>query len=91
MRGLVHVIDRVFEAVIDMGVNQEFFCSTHGFFDGMELLRDFKARAVGFDHLDDAAGVPFRPFQAVDNLWVGRMRVCVVHLSILSPRRGCVK
>jgi len=41
--------------VIDVVLDQNTLGLAHGFFHGMQLLSDVDARAVVFDHGDDAA------------------------------------
>jgi hypothetical protein len=41
---------------------------TDSLFDGVKLLGNVKTRTPAFDHLDDAAKVPFGPAQTFDDL-----------------------
>src|SRR5476651_966172 len=87
-----------FQAVIDMVVYQRFFRIGDGFFNGVQLLRDFDAVAARFDHRDGAAQMAFGAFQTqYDAAMAIVMRVlwgCVgyaFHAFIVSPWGGWVK
>lgn len=63
----------MFKAMVDVIVNKRFLCRVHRFFDGMQLLRDFQARAVCFHHFHNGAQVPICPFEPLQNFRVRLM------------------
>lgn len=60
--------DRMFQAVIDMVLDQRAFGLTDRFFHGMQLLRDVDAGTTVFDHADDAAQMTLRTLQPFDDI-----------------------
>lgn len=49
----------------------------HGFFHGMQLLRDVDAGPAVFDHADDAAQMTLRTLQPFDDIAMALVRVAV--------------
>jgi hypothetical protein len=60
----------VFEAMVDMVLDQRALGLANRFFHGMQLLRDVHALTALFDHGDDAAQVAVGAFKALDDRFV---------------------
>ena len=77
----------MFEAVIDVILNQRFLRLRDGFFNSVELLGDIKAWPSRLDHFDHAAQMAVGTLEAFDD---GRVCVvpmdCFFHALIVSPR-----
>src|SRR6218665_3687709 len=65
--------------MLDVIVNQCFFCVGKRALDRLQLLGDFQATAFFLEHRDDALEVAFGTFEALDDVGVRCVRV---HLSI---------
>ncbi|RML53385.1 hypothetical protein ALQ93_102534 [Pseudomonas syringae pv. pisi] len=63
--------------MIDMILNQRALGLAHRFLDRVQLLGDVHALAPFFDHGDDAAQMTVGPFQALDDSFVGLVRMAV--------------
>ncbi|RMR40468.1 hypothetical protein ALP86_102931 [Pseudomonas amygdali pv. mori] len=63
--------------MIDMILNQRTLGLAHRFLDRVQLLGDIHTLAPFFDHGDDAAQMTVGPFQALDNSYVGQVRMAV--------------
>ncbi|RML72344.1 hypothetical protein ALQ91_102155 [Pseudomonas syringae pv. syringae] len=63
--------------MIDMILNQRSLGLAHRFLDRVQLLGDIHTLAPFFDHGDDAAQMAVGPFQALDNSYVGLVRMAV--------------
>src|SRR3546814_696524 len=71
----------------DVILDQPLLGLRYGLLDGMQLLGDVEAGSPIFDHGDDAAQVPLRALQPVDDLRVTCRNMGFRHLSFLySPR-----
>jgi hypothetical protein len=57
----------VFEAVVDMILNERPLGLANRFFNRMQLLRDVNALATLLDHRDDASQVTVGSFEALDD------------------------
>ena len=64
----------VFQAVVDVVVDQRFLGLRHGLFDRLQLLRHIKARPASLQHLDDGFQVTIRSFEAVGDVGVRCVR-----------------
>ncbi len=51
--------DRLFEAMVEVILDQGLLCLRDGLFDRMELLGDVETGPARFDHLDDAPEMAF--------------------------------
>jgi hypothetical protein len=67
----------VFQAVVDVILDQRALGLAHGFFYGVQLLRDVHALTALFDHGDDAAQVAVCAFETLDD-----RRVAVVDMGV---------
>src|SRR5258708_39377189 len=82
--------ETLLEAMVDMIVDQRLLGVGDRLLDGVELLDEIEAAALGLDHRDDLAQMPFGPLQPVDDGGRGRVRRRV-HYRNLSPWRGYVE
>jgi hypothetical protein len=57
----------VFQAMVDVILDQRPFGLAHGFFHRVQLLRDVHALTAFFDHGDNAAQVAVSAFEALDD------------------------
>ncbi len=71
--------DRMFQAVVNVILNQRLFCLLYGSFHCMQLLSDTKARLAFFQHGNDARQVAICPFEALDQRGVACMNVWLCH------------
>jgi len=60
--------DRTIETVVDVIVNEVTPCLADRLFDRDKLLCQLKAIPAFVKHRDDAANMPFRPLEPVDNV-----------------------
>jgi hypothetical protein len=67
--------DHLFEAMIEVVLDECIVRLGDGLFDGMKLLADVEARATGFDHLDDASQMAISAPQSFDDVQVASMRL----------------
>jgi hypothetical protein len=67
----------VFQAMVDVILDQRAFGLAHGFFHRVQLLRDVHALTALFDHGDDAAQVAVCAFETLDD-----RRVAMVDMGV---------
>jgi len=82
-----HDLRGVFDAMVQVRLDEFLLGIAHGFFDGMQLLRKLHARAPRIEHLHYSREVAMSAFQPRDDLW---KFVChsPADASILSWGRG---
>ena len=73
-------VSGLFEAVVDMVMNQRFLSRYDGLLDGRELLCDVETGALRLDHLDDLVDMTFGAFEAPGDIDVG-----LVLVNLLFP------
>lgn len=71
--------DYVFQAIIQMILDQRFLGLSDRLLDGLELLRDVEAGPAAFDHLDNAAQMAAGAIQALHNLGMGMVAMIFGH------------
>lgn len=69
-------IQHVRQAMVQMVLDQRFFCLGYRLLYSLQLLRNLKARPTLLEHLNDAGKVTSSAPQALDD---GRMSVMCVH------------
>lgn len=69
----------VFKAVIQMVLDQGFFGLLNRFLNRLQLLRDVETGAPLFQHLYRATQMSAGSAQALDNGWVGGVRMRMFH------------
>jgi len=76
--------------VIDVIMNQRFFCLPNGLLNGVELLSQVEARSTFLDHGNDAPQMALRAPQPLHDLRVTPVNDSI-HAGIISPRMGSIK
>ncbi len=82
---------RCVEAVIDVIVNQRFFCLPDGLLNGVQLLSQVEARPSLLDHGNDAPQVALRASQTLYDLRVALVKETLFHPNIVSSGIGSRK
>jgi hypothetical protein len=84
-------VRRSIQAMIHMVVNEPTLRFADRLLDRMKLLCELDAAATFIEHLDDAPHVPLRTLEALDDVGVGSMNVCLRHSGSVSYRGGYAK
>jgi hypothetical protein len=70
--------NRIIPAVLDMALYQHPLCLLNGFFNGMNLQRQFQAGSSCLNHPYHAAQMTLSPLQALDDLQM-RVVLLIIH------------
>lgn len=76
--------DSIFQAVIEMVLDQGSLRIDYGVFDRRELLGDVEAWFLRLDHSDDAAKVPLGTLEPLDDFRMAGVDMVFCHLLINS-------
>lgn len=85
---VIEFAHRIFQAVVNVVLDEDFLGLGYGLFDCVQLLRKVQAGTMVFHHLQDAPQVAFGALQALSDCVMVVVRVWCRHAAIVSPRGG---
>ncbi|MDR6599841.1 hypothetical protein J2732_000824 [Achromobacter deleyi] len=86
--GIIKFAHGIFQAMVNVILNEDFLGLGYRLFDRMQLLRKIQAGTMLFHHMKNAPQVAFGALQALGNGVMVVVRVGRRHVPIISPRGG---
>lgn len=75
----------VFKAMVNVILDENFFCLRDCLLDGMQLLGKIKARTMLFHHLENASQMPFCALEALGDRVMVMVRIWGSHANHYIP------
>ncbi len=86
---VVEFAHRIFQAMVNMVLNENFLGLGYRLFDRVQLLGKVQAGTMLFHHLQDAPQVAFGALESLSDGVMVVVRSRCRHAPIVSPRGGC--